>query len=422
MESRVNQLNKEAGSKFFSALLFLIFVSLIILYLRVDTPIFAILFLGIIFVVGILSTQKLALGINNFQKTWLLFIVYTLSCTIIMENFIYNLDRVGTVKSSVFFLLIYIIILYFAQFCDRVYFFKLLRNFLAGCSILGIVEWLTKFQFYTNFITMDSVKKTYLIYGVSGTPNYRLILFFGHPIFLSIFLAIFLLLLIYIPFGKKTTNVIFETAGLICLVLTQSRSSWLSFSIVLLLYAFASNRIHQIRKKSIYDLIIVSFLMVLLVFLLNYINPNGLKNLGYILFDRITNTLANPESASGARLANLSLINYIPNLWILIFGGGNGYALGLLKLNPSVNGWTNAIDNQYLTFLINYGVIGLLLFLLFMVKCIKIFLLSKDEINKMITLLLISIFVAGYFFEFYQNMYLCYFVFILIAFVRSEDN
>ena len=422
-----SQINKELESrltysKTFSIILFLAFFSFIFLYIRIDNPLpYYCLIFGSILVLGIASTQKLYIKINGLQKWWIGFIIYTLLVTICTDG-VLSLGKEGSAKSLILLFLIFIIILYFTQFSSRIYFFKVIRNFMALCSILGIIEYVTKFQFYQGFISVDAVARTYQIYGIPGTPDYRLILFFAHPIYFSVFLTVFLIILMYIPFNKKIVNIFFEFIGLICLILTQSRSSWISFMIILILYLLASNKIKKINLRYIKEIFISIILMAMLIYILGYISPAFFQNLSKAFIDRINALLISPETASGARLANLSLLNYISNSLIIIFGGGNGYALGLLKAHPTVNGWNSAVDNQYLTFFIDYGILGLFIFLCFCIKCFKILFVSKDKIDKMIILSILSILITGYFFEFYQNMYVNYFLFILIAFVRENNT
>lgn len=410
-----------ASSKFFSVILFIAFFFLLFLYIRISSILPFYFIFGFILLIGVISTQKLYIEINQLQKWWFIFIGYTLVTSIFANN-ILGVSTEGSAKSSIVFFLIFIIVLYFVQFSDRICFFKIIRNFLAICSILGILEYITKFQFYRNLITVDNIERTYQIYGIPGTPNYRLILFFGHPIYFSIFLNIFLILLIYLPFNKKIINIFFGFIGLICLILTQSRSSWISLIIVLILYLFNSHKINKIKLSRIIQILFSILILITFIYILFYINPAFFQSISTILTDRINTILISPETASGARLANLSLINYVPSIIMIIFGGGNGYALSLLKMHPTVDGWTNAVDNQYLTFLLDYGIIGLLIFLYFVIICIKTFFMSKDKINKMIILLILSILITGYFFEFYKNMYVNYFLFILIAFVKENNK
>lgn len=426
MNDEYNQLymapvRKKKYSKSLSFVLFLTFLSLLFLYIRVDNPLrlYCLLF-GFVLLLGVLSTQKLYVKINKIQKWWFIFISYTLIESI-FSNIFFNVEKDGSAISSIYYLVIFMIILYFVQFCDRTYFFKIIRNFMAVCSVLGIIEYVTGFQFYKNWITVDNIERTYQIYGIPGTENYRLILFFGHPIFLSVFLTIFLIFLFYIPFNKKIINIFFELIGIICLILTQARSSWISLSIVLIFYIFVSKKISSIKIKYVVRFFVTVFLLGILIYIFNNINNPFFQNIGTIFKERINSILVSPETASGARMANLSLINYVSSSWIMILGGGNGYALSLLKAHPTVNGWTNAVDNQYLTFLINYGIIGLVIFIYFVILCIKTLYTTRDKINKMIILSIMSIIFAGYFFEFYQNMYVNYFLFILVAFIR-EDN
>ncbi|QNQ82767.1 O-antigen ligase family protein [Lactobacillus sp. PV012] len=410
----------ERKSKLLSGVLFTVWLFTLILYIRVNNPLtYYILAFGFIFCVGLFSTQYLSLKINNIQKYWLFFISYTFLITLSTDMF--NVIKKGSYKTPLVFLILFIFILYFVQLCNRLYFFKLFRNFMAICSILGVIEYITNFQFYRSFITVDAIERTYQIYGILGSSNYRLMLFFGHPIMFALFIAIYLFILLYIPFKVRPINVSFFILGLICLILTQSRSVWIAFGIVLILYLFVSKNIKKISLKGIGRGSIILFIGIIVIFLIKLVKPTLFQNLSMIFSDRINAVINSPETSSGARVANLSLINYVPNVFVKFFGGGTGYGLGLLASHPTVDGWTHAIDNQYLTFFLDYGVVGLVIFIWFVFKCVHLLFKTNDALNKVILLSVLVILMASYFFEFYINMYVNYFLFILIAFIRKKD-
>lgn len=417
MNSELNLSFKNNKFFIYTNFLFLSILYLIILNVSSNNTIFYLILWIFLFLLSIFKSFKFYLKINSIQGSWLLFLLYTFFITLV-STFFEARASLEFFKNLIFYLIPFLIILNFRRFCNRIQFLKTFRNFLSLISIMGIFEYFTKFQFYKFLIISSEAKDTFNIFGDVHSSQYRMTLFFGHPIYLGLLLDIFLLLLLFIPFKSTFLNILNILSGLTCLILTQARSAWLALFIVLIFYIIKEKKFKNINLSKIFKLIIAFFCLLSILGLIFYINPNLINTISNLFWNRTNSTIISPYQSSGARIANLNLIHDIPNAFVGIFGGGDNFAINLLKANPSINGWTMAIDNQYLTFLLNYGLFGTTIFLIFLFNCVKEIFKTRNNINTLILLSIFIILISGCFFEFFTSLYINYLLFILISFIE----
>lgn len=411
------QPNIKLKSRFLSIVLSLIWILSLLLNVSYDSRSLYLIIWLFLLIVGVFFTSTFTLTINSIQKIWLIFILYSLLITVVNQLFKFHNFNV-TSKDILMYILEFLIILYIVQFCDRRYFFKIIRNFLALCTVAGVLEYFTRLQLYTPIIKTPAAIQTFGAFGILNSSTYRLMLFFGHPIYFATFLNIFCLLLIFIPFENRILNSILFVLSLFCLLLTQSRSGWISFLIIMLMLLLKSGRLRNINHHLFIRIIFGVVLLIVIINFLSRLDPdlfNSVNNRLYAVFN-------SPEEASGARMANLALVNYINNDFLKLFGNGNGFAISLLQNNPTINGWTLAVDNQYLTFFLDFGVVGLCFIVVFIIYCLKKLINTNDPINVLIISSIFIIFISGYFFEFYTQNYINFFLFILISFIDDKNR
>ena len=90
-----------------------------------------------------------------------------------------------------------------------------------------------------------------------------------------------------------------------------------------------------------------------------------------------------------------------------LFGNGCGYSYEFMKNNPivfwspsgEVGKWIETTDNTYISMLLDYGIIGLALFLLILFIVFKSFLISQTKYKEMGTLILMLLFIEFFFME-----------------------
>ena len=80
-----------------------------------------------------------------------------------------------------------------------------------------------------------------------------------------------------------------------------------------------------------------------------------------------------------------------------MFGKGYAYAFTLLQ-RKSIRGWKGAVDNTYLTILLDYGLIGISYLLFFIIFAFRrIF--KPDLVCRVCGLGLLSVFISGFFYD-----------------------
>ncbi|HJG16233.1 MAG TPA: O-antigen ligase family protein [Ligilactobacillus salivarius] len=409
------------SQRIFSLLLFLVWVLFVLLMLRDFNKdiVYSTIWFGLL-LISIIFFRLYKIRINKIQKIWLIFIGYSFFVTLTNSLFGTFNTMTGwykTKESLIVYVLPTVSLIMYSRLCNRKFFLKLIRNFLTVVCVLGIYEIITKNQIYLNLITSEDAIKTFQIFGSSFSGFYRLTLFFYHPIFYGVLLNILIAILIYMPFKNTLLQCSALIIAIINLIFTQSRSSWLAFVLILIVFIFKEHKINNKETviKFLFGLLISLFIMVLIL--------NLFSNFKNTILNLIQNRLLGfgdyQNNVGGARISNLSLLSYPTSILARIFGGGDNYALSLLKAHPTLNGWEDAVDNQYLTFLLDYGVIGLIIFGILIWLIIKQLYKSNDSINNAILLALISVIISGAFYEFYVQSEVLYLTYILIFMLKS---
>lgn len=348
---------------------------------------------------------------NILESWWLIFIMYGFFTTV-LNNLLGTIGTNSIVSYIINFIIPVISIFIFTKSSSTRVFIRIFQFFISFFSILGIYEFITSNQFYRGLIKSFAALSTFETYGVRYLSDYRTTLIFYHPFYYSMFLVIFLLTLIYFPYSNKIAETLFFILGSINLVLTQTRSNWLSFIFILIL--FFMKRREKVNKNFIRNGIIFLSIIVIAFLLFNYI-----PFLKEIIFSRFSEVNQNASDASGARLGQLTLIENMNTLFLKLFGGGEGYGISILKQHP-IRGWIVSIDNQYLSAYLDFGIIGLSLFLVCVSICVYKFFKTKDKENEFLLLALSGIFFSSLFFSVYKASELCYFMFILIGLVKFK--
>ena len=402
-------------------ILFLVWFILIILNLKDTDSVIFLCIWGILISIGIVYIScirsKLELGLSKIQFWWLIFVVYSFIVSFINQklgsNYI-NLSRY-IVSFFIAFLALYI----FTRFCNSLKFIEIYRDFFAFCSILGIIEIITKRSLFVNWMTSSNSIELFNTFGFNS-GLYRVTLFFYHPIYYGILLTIFLIFIMLKPYKSKVLQYLFVFLGIINLIYTQSRSSWIAL-VCCLLFLLLRN-FKQVNKIQI-NLLIRSFYfiigIILTLFIVINLFPQLTSNLLNIFSSRIGEVTNN---TTNARTANWALVQYSNTIFLKLFGGGDGFATTMLHLHPQFMGWTQAVDNQYLTFYMDYGILGIALFLMFILNIFKTFMSTEDRSKLVISLAIMAIFISAFFYEVYFQNEVNNLLFILICLLNSNSG
>lgn len=207
-------------------------------------------------------------------------------------------------------------------------------------------------------------------------PEYKKVFLIGGKNALSIIaiLAIYYNYIYNYIYNKKMTKIgiLFLLIDLSTLLLSGSSTGIIVGIIMTFFVVFASNL--NINSKWYF---IIYFLALLLIF-----NTNNINNIDF-LYNFITNTLNKDLTFTGRTIIWQNVGEYIgKNIW----GYGRGNSI-VLRITGSLNECHNAI----LELILSGGVPSLILFVLFVYKCLN----TKQKKNKLINISRFIIFVFG---------------------------
>ncbi|MBA2915961.1 O-antigen ligase family protein [Lactobacillus crispatus] len=419
----------EVNSKKYWSTIFLFITWLVTVWfgIRTHSNIEYLAFWLFILLIGIVLRKNLKIELSSTEIIWGVFVFYTLLTTIfnLLIGTSSGINTNPISSNMINFVIPMIAIFILTQSSNKTVFMKLFRDFIGCFTLLGVFEYITHNQFYKSIISFEGAKNNFSVYGDINLADYRTTLIFYHPYFYSVLLVAFLICLLYLPYKNKLIQIMAWIFGLVNLFLTQTRSNWIS--LVLVLGLFYVKQYKKRNHKIVYFLVTVATIFIIIE-VLSFIVP--------ILFPQFSDLIVNVfnsrisimfnggvNDASGARLTQLNLIKYLTTLPLQLFGGGDNFALHLIQIHP-VSYWTISVDNHYLVLLMDYGIVGLIIYGYFIVKCIKEFNHARSNDDALIYLILISIFISSIFFSIYKPSEINYLMFILIGLtgVRNKST
>lgn len=332
-------------------------------------------------------------------KLYLLFLIYEIMITFINIMLDYTHHLTDGLKTIIMIPLLTFIFFYVLQeSIDWKYLFLLFKYTGICLALLAVIETITKQSLFYRFMDESS---QYLVNAAAvGTSDFRAFVCFCHPILAALFFLIIFSIYIYYP----EKNVVLQMAGLSILVVaiygTKSRSSWLSFCVINSLIVIDKLKgLNTMKKKKLLQNVIMFILTLILLIILKDHILTALTN----IIERFALVLKSSSKANSrvVRLSNLfNVMRYTKeNILFSIMGRGNDYALRFSAENVVGNGWGYGMDNQYLTFLLNTGFIGLLLIFIILEKMIVLFYKAKKTETKVATIIGIAILLTSFFFE-----------------------
>lgn len=335
-------------------------------------------------------------------------IIYKIAITLMAT------DTMGTVKSILYKELGMLFLCYFLIWgCSGITIIKRIRDFGLCNAILGCYEFVTHTHIFTRYITVES-----RFYNQSlGTFKTRVQTVFMHPTICGVFMMISWLCILFLPYKKTWVNYLAKVFILLCLLGTQSRSTWVAFVMINILYAWKKYRIKkiQIKREQLLQIgIVIIVALIIVVFFNEY-----LIKVGYVIINRWRDGMNSNNASNYNRVTMIKMgIQEWKHIKIgrKIFGSGNGYAYQFLLCHP-IRGWNGAVDNQYLTILLDFGLVGIILFISLIYYVFKQAVGSDDRINQLCSLCLLSMFMSGFFYEMFSWIFVtilfCLFLCIL---------
>ena len=258
--------------------------------------------------------------------------------------------------------------------------------------------------FYSNTVKLDNSFKV-------GTGNYVLRSSFEHPLVTSIILVIFL------PFSILIKNHLFRNMfflmDLFLIIIIQKRTGYILLFVLLLIFSILYNRYvlnKSIKRRSI----IFGLFGLITIILLSQIIKIQEMTIFQLIISRFT-ALETTDTFSLFNRTNSILIGlstiFDRGLFNLLFGNGLNYLPRYLSMNGITIARTGfyVIDNSYISILADFGLINLLLFIvystntiLFGINNLKRLENAREKILNIIAICgIVNILISIIFFDFY---------------------
>ena len=238
-------------------------------------------------------------------------------------------------------------------------FYVSLRNLSFILTIFGFFEHLHGYNMLLGIMNVPQDE----LNGLVG--NGRIFSIFGHAIAYGSFLIISLVILIAYPYKNIFFTVFHGGLIIINIIYTHERTAIFAFAflVVILIISRIITTLSSRNLKNVITtrdikrgiLVIAISIPVLITILRNHAIIDYLSRyFSYLntLFDIKTNAIRYD--------AILRYVQYLRegNILSILFGNGVGYVLEYIQLYPLHGWWTKSPDNQYVSILFDYGVVG----------------------------------------------------------------
>lgn len=305
--------------------------------------------------------------------------------------------------------------------CSGLAIIKRIREFGFFTSLLGCYEFVTHSNVFLRYITVES--RMYI--QTLGTAKTRVQTVFMHPTICGVFMMLSWLCILFIPYRKTWINYLAKFSIILCLLGTQSRSTWIAFVMINIFYIwkkYKGKNIH-INKRTIFHICILGVIgLIISIFFID-----SISGVVQVVVNRWLDGL---DSNNGANYNRVTMIKMGIKEWMnlgvgrKIFGSGNGYAYRFLQNHP-IRGWNGAVDNQYLTILMDFGLVGIVLLLSLTYYVFKKSVSSNNEIDQLCAMCLLAMFISGFFYEMFSWIFItllfCLFFCILEKNIGEKD-
>lgn len=288
-------------------------------------------------------------------------------------------------------------------------------------NIYGVIEFITKKNIFTQFFK-DENMKTYSFWF--NDSNYRTSAIFAHAIvYASILLILFWINLLLE--NKKSLKIINLMLIILDLYTTKSRSIWIAFSITLILYILTNSKFIQelIKNKKIkkhnFIIIWISLILAMLSIKLEVV-----QNIIFSIIGRFGEIFTSDGLVSSQqRLLSIKyIIKYMYNSNIFNFLAGYGPGTSSYVMSSTtiiIDGFTTT-DNQFASFFIEIGIIGLIMLLLL---SFVLFIKTFKKGNKLYAyIILVALSLSMFFYELFHWYVVSNFYFILLGSVVVKDK
>lgn len=366
---------------------------------------------------------------TNIFYLFLFFCIHSIISSII-NIFTGNSDVGSLIKllsSYIIFLFLYFKIkIYGNRYIQNFYrLFMIVSNFFV---IINIYEIITKTSMFSKFLTTDLKDFQAVFYG---TQYFRTSSIFMHPIVYGLFLIVLFWCNEYLITNKY--KYLLQINIIINIYFTKSRSAWLAFACVFLLY-YVKKIFNKIKNKKFKlttkSLAIIPFIMVAII-TFSIIFREHIHGVIYNITNRFI-SITDDSYGDGSRIQRLGAIEVIyegmkeKGPLIFVFGNGINSSREFMENNTVLISGFSSADNQYATFFYEFGFIGLSIFIVINIFAALEFIKSKSmyNIRNLSILVLLSISIDIFFFDGFRWTSIAILLVTVITFlcITSKDD
>lgn len=274
-----------------------------------------------------------------------------------------------------------------------------ISNLMTIINIYGLIEFFYKENFLVEFMVSDRTRQ--IVNAFIHTSNYRTSTVFTNPIIYGNLLVIFWWINLYLLKNHKL-KILNYILILVNLYATRSRSAWLTFFITIIIYLFVIVFRNIKINNGINNKVIIKIMTILFIFLA-LINIPQVQQVINSIMSRFyeLNSIEGSVSAT-QRLGSINVVLdgvYNGSIRSFILGNGFGSSLDYMMGITVVLVGFNTTDNQYLSVLLDFGIVGLIL----ISACILVPLFAeiRNDYNRSLCIIfiIISISICMYFYE-----------------------
>lgn len=321
------------------------------------------------------------------------------------------------IKSIVKFFVEYILLIYCVSSC--LFFDKTggivslldIRNMICISSVYGTFETIIKYNPLSKIVSTVN----WLNYMNAINYRYQPSSIYLHYTYYAFFLLIGFIILLKFPFKKRFINTLAYILIIEQLFLSKSRMGWITFVLILFFCLVFTNRKRKIKKRYLCSLLIA----IIAVFAVLMIKPEFLTNINSIISYRFSSfkLYGMLDGSLGQRWGTLlNYPKYVSKYPLKAFIGTGSESINSVFLNEfSYFAGYDTADNQYLTILVESGILGFSLFCIILLIWIKKLSRYNDSISTVckLTCLMFAIQAITYNITTYFQFVMVVFIFFL---------
>ncbi|MBE5838010.1 O-antigen ligase family protein [Butyrivibrio sp.] len=341
---------------------------------------------------------------NKMIFIYLVFILYSIIITAFFWDD--NIDKSLSAHQLAKYILILLGTFLTYRKIDFESFLVTLRNAGIFLVIFACIEGIVGTNYLALIISGNSVSYE------NGQRAYSI---FNHPLLAISFYIFFLLLVLLFPFKKRVFQYFFVSSCILAILYNRSRSGWLALLVLCFIYGikfrhFIMNEVIKITSRHSKNRVVFGGLVVATLLGSEVLGRGILSSFFQVISKRFKGSF---EAGIG-KIVRLETIESSIKYWItenhimeMIFGMGKNADRAFLQKHPVVKGnwvWNYAIDNQYITWIHESGLLGMCFMLVILIMSIQRFFRcnSSNKCGMLANSMIIALMISAFFYEMFN--------------------